>query len=168
LDFNESTRGAPASVLDAVRSLGPAELARYPEYGELKKDLARWLSVSVDEVLPTNASDEGIRIIIDTVVEPGSTVVLPVPTFAMFRFYAQLAGANVREVPYGPPASGFAFPLEAVLAAIGPETRLVVLVNPNNPTGTAIPRTALEAVIERAKHACVLIDEAYSPIHEAS
>ncbi|HZU97518.1 MAG TPA: imidazoleglycerol-phosphate dehydratase HisB [Planctomycetota bacterium] len=162
LDFNESTRGAPASVLDAVRSLGPAELARYPEYGELKKDLARWLSVSVDEVLPTNASDEGIRIIIDTVVEPGSQVVLPVPTFAMFRFYAQLAGARVREVPYRP---GFELPLEEILDAITAETRLVVLVNPNNPTGTPVPRAAIEKVLERARHACVLVDEAYFPIH---
>src|SRR5581483_2998520 len=165
LDFNESTRGAPRSVLDALRTASADELARYPEYGDFKKDLAKWLGLSPDEVLPTNASDEGIRVVMDACVEAGSRVVLPVPTFAMFRFYAQLAGAKVREVPYLP---GFEFPLAHVLEAISPDTRLVVLVNPNNPTGTPIARPALEAIIERAKHACVLIDEAYSPIHEES
>lgn len=162
LDFNESTQGAPRGVLDALRTASADELARYPEYGDFKKDLAKWLGLSADEVLPTNASDEGIRIVMDAVVEAGSTVVLPVPTFAMFRFYAQLAGAKLREVPY---SEGFRFPLEAVLAAITDDVRLVVLVNPNNPTGTPIARPALEAIIERAKNACVLIDEAYFPIH---
>src|SRR5262249_39583624 len=133
------------------------------EYGDFKKDLARWLGLSPDEVLPTNASDEGIRVVMDAVVEAGSQVVLPVPTFAMFRFYAPLAGASLVEVPYPAHPS---FPLEEVLAAIGPRTRLVVLVNPNNPTGTPIPRAAIEKLVERALGACVLIDEAYFPIHD--
>jgi histidinol-phosphate aminotransferase len=163
LDFNESTQGPPRSVLDALRTASADELARYPEYGDFKKDLAKWLGLQPDEVLPTNASDEGIRVVMDAVVEAGSQVVLPVPTFAMFRFYAQLAGAQLVEVPYRP---DFSFPLEEVLAAIGPRTRLVVLVNPNNPTGTPVPRAAIEKILERALSACVLVDEAYFPIHE--
>lgn len=163
LDFNESTEGAPRAVVDAVRMVSPAELARYPEYGDLRQDLARWLGVGADQVLATNASDEGIRIVMDAVVEPGSTVVLPTPTFAMFRFYAQLAGAKLREVPYRQDGR-FSFPLEETLAAIDAGVRLVVLVNPNNPTGTAVPRPALEAIVAAAPHACILVDEAYHPI----
>ncbi|MBI3725090.1 imidazoleglycerol-phosphate dehydratase HisB [bacterium] len=164
LDFNESTLGPPRAVLDALRTVSAGELARYPEYAELRADLAKHLGLSVDEVLPTNASDEGIRVVMDTVVEAGSRVVLPVPTFAMFRFYAQLVGADLREVPYRKDGR-FSFPLQETLEAIDEKTRLVVLVNPNNPTGTPIPREAIEKIVERAKHACVLIDEAYHPIH---
>ncbi len=162
LDFNESTRGAPRGVLDALRTVSREELARYPEYGELRRDLARWLGLAPEEVLPTNASDEGIRVVMDAVLEAGSSVVLPVPTFAMFRFYAQLAGARLVEVPY---RKDLSFPTDEVLAAITPDVRLVVLVNPNNPTGTPIAAGAIERIVERAKHACVLVDEAYFPIH---
>jgi histidinol-phosphate aminotransferase len=161
LDFNESTRGVPRAVLDALRTVTAEELARYPEYAELRRDLAKHLGLGVDQVLATNASDEGIRIVMDTVVEPGSTVVLPAPTFAMFRFYAQLAGAKLREVPY---RADFSFPLEETLAAITDDVRLVVLVNPNNPTGTPIAKDAIAAIADRARNACVLVDEAYFPI----
>src|SRR5579871_3052131 len=99
LDFNESTVGPPRAVLDALRNASASELARYPEYSDLKQDLAKYLGLDRDEVLPTNASDEGIRVVMDAVVEAGSRVVLPIPTFAMFRFYAQLAGAKLDLVP---------------------------------------------------------------------
>ena len=165
LDFNESTEGAPRAVLDALRMVSASELARYPEYADLRKDLAGYLGVGADQVLATNASDEGIRIVMDAVVEAGSTVVLPTPTFAMFRFYAQLASAKLREVPYRQDGR-FSFPLEETLAAIDESVRLVVLVNPNNPTGTPVPRAAIEAVLAKAPHACVLVDEAYHPIHD--
>jgi histidinol-phosphate aminotransferase len=77
----------------------------------------------------------------------------------MYRFYSEVAGAKVREIDYLPP--NFDFPLAQILDAITPETRAVIIANPNNPTGTGTGLAGLERIIKRARKAVVLIDEAY-------
>jgi histidinol-phosphate aminotransferase len=77
----------------------------------------------------------------------------------MYRFYSEVAGANVRTLPYRP--GTLAFPLEELLAAITPATRAILLSNPNNPTGTGIDLPMIETILQHAPHAAVLIDEAY-------
>jgi histidinol-phosphate aminotransferase len=77
----------------------------------------------------------------------------------MYRFYAEVTGAAVRELPYR--EKDLAFPLEELLAAITPATRAILIANPNNPTGTGIGVVELETLFTRAAHAAVLIDEAY-------
>jgi len=75
------------------------------------------------------------------------------------RFYCEVAGANIREIPYR--AQKLAFPLEELLDAIRPDTRAVLIANPNNPTGTGTSRAGIERILEKAANAAVLIDEAY-------
>jgi histidinol-phosphate aminotransferase len=77
----------------------------------------------------------------------------------MYRFYAQLAGAQVQELDYRP--GTLAFPLEELLEQIGPSTRAVLVSNPNNPTGTGIDLRSIEKILDKATGAVVLIDEAY-------
>jgi histidinol-phosphate aminotransferase len=77
----------------------------------------------------------------------------------MYRFYAEVAGARLREIEY--PQPGMEFPLQQVLDAIGPDTRAVLIANPNNPTGTGIGLLAIERILHRARKAVVLVDEAY-------
>jgi histidinol-phosphate aminotransferase len=77
----------------------------------------------------------------------------------MYRFYAEVAGAKVTEIAFAPPA--MEFPLDELLAAITPETRAVLIANPNNPTGTGVSEAALDRILRRARRAAVLIDEAY-------
>ncbi len=77
----------------------------------------------------------------------------------MYRFYADVAGAEIREIDYRP--ADLAFPLEELLEAIRPETRAILISNPNNPTGAAIGLDGLRQVLERAPQAAVLVDEAY-------
>jgi len=77
----------------------------------------------------------------------------------MYRFYAEVVGAKLVEIPY--PQPGMEFPLQALLDAITPNTRAILLANPNNPTGTGVGLHGLERILSRAKKAAVLIDEAY-------
>jgi histidinol-phosphate aminotransferase len=86
-------------------------------------------------------------------------VVLLKPSYAMYRFYCEVAGARIKEVEYAQP--GMELPLQALLDAITPETRAVILANPNNPTGTGVGLLGIERILRRARRAAVLVDEAY-------
>jgi histidinol-phosphate aminotransferase len=77
----------------------------------------------------------------------------------MYRFYCEVAGACIREIDYRP--ADLAFPLDELLNAIRPSTRLVLISNPNNPTGTATDLNGITAILEEARGAAVLVDEAY-------
>jgi histidinol-phosphate aminotransferase len=86
-------------------------------------------------------------------------VLLLKPSYAMYRFYAELAGASVREIDYT--FADLAFPLDDFVAAIHPSTRAILIANPNNPTGTGINLDAIRRILDAAPQAAILIDEAY-------
>ncbi|MGD0201444.1 MAG: histidinol-phosphate transaminase [Bryobacteraceae bacterium] len=160
LDFNENTVGCSPRVLEDLRArLSAAQLAVYPEYGEAKRDLAAFFGVAPEGLLFTNGTDEAIQVVLNTYVDDGQEVLLLRPSYAMYRFYAELAGAALREIDYRP--ADLAFPLEELLEAIGPATRALIIANPNNPTGTGIGAEAIASILEKAAGAAVLIDEAY-------
>lgn len=159
LDFNENTVGCSPRVIEFLsKRLTAGQLATYPEYAEAIRDLAVFFDVSEDEFTLTNGTDEAIQLLINTYVEPGADVLLLRPSYAMYRFYAELAGASAREIDY---PDDLAFPLERLLDALRPDTRAVLLANPNNPTGSATTLDGLRQVLEAARDAAVLIDEAY-------
>ena len=159
LDFNENTVGCSPKVIEALKTVTASELSMYPEYNELRKLIADFVKVDMSKIIPTNAGDEGIMLIMNTFVSKGDTVLLPTPTFAMFKFYAELNGANIKNVQYKPDLS---FPTDEVLNAINENVKLIVLVNPNNPTGTSILRKDIIKILDKAKNSIVLLDEAYS------
>jgi histidinol-phosphate aminotransferase len=160
LDFNENTVGCSPAVIAALKNaLAPDGLAIYPEYGEAKEAIAAYFQVSPDQFVFTNGTDEAIQVFINTYVDDGQEVLILKPAYAMYRFYAEVAGAKVVAIPYDPP--DLEFPLQAVLDAITPATRAVLISNPNNPTGTGVSLHGLERILSRAKKAVVLIDEAY-------
>ena len=160
LDFNENTVGCSPRVIEFLReSLTREGLAVYPDYVRVKRTLAGYFDVTPDELLLTNGTDEAIQVLVNTYVDDGAEVLMLRPSYAMYRFYAEVAAAQVVEVDYRPPQLDF--PLDALLAAIGPQTRAVLVANPNNPTGTSIGFDAIERILKAAPHAAVLIDEAY-------
>jgi histidinol-phosphate aminotransferase len=160
LDFNENTVGCSPRVIEFLKQrLDAGGLAVYPEYGEAKTALAQFFGVKPEEFVFTNGTDEAIQIFINTYVDDGQEVLLLRPAYAMYRFYAQVAGATVREVDYEGP--NMDFPLASVLDAITPATRAVLIANPNNPTGTGLSLAAIERILKRARKAVVFIDEAY-------
>jgi histidinol-phosphate aminotransferase len=160
LDFNENTVGASPLVLDFIkRYLTAADLTIYPEYQNALEDLSRHFGVQQTELTLTNGTDEAIQLLINTFVDGNDEVLVLRPSYAMYRFYSQLAGARVEEVDYR--AGKLAFPLEELLDRITPQTKAVLVSNPNNPTGTGTTVSGLEKILRKAPHAAVLVDEAY-------
>lgn len=160
LDFNENTVGASPQVVEFIREhLNPSMLAVYPEYTEAKSELAEFFGVETDDFVLTNGTDEAIQVLVNTYVDDDDEVIVLKPAYAMYRFYCEVAGASLIEIPYRP--QKLAFPLDELLEAITPKTRAVLIANPNNPTGTGTSRAAIERILERAENAAVLVDEAY-------
>jgi histidinol-phosphate aminotransferase len=160
LDFNENTVGCSPKVIEFLRAnLSARDLAVYPEYTTAKQAIARYFHVSPDQFVFTNGTDEAIQVFINTYVDDGQEVLVLKPAYAMYRFYAEVAGATIKEVAY--PQPEMEFPLQEVLDRISPQTRAVILSNPNNPTGTGLSLLAIERILKRAKKAVVMVDEAY-------
>jgi histidinol-phosphate aminotransferase len=134
-------------------------LATYPEYSEARRELAAFFGVADDQMLLTNGTDEAIQVLINTYVDDGDDVIVLRPSYAMYRFYAEVAGASIQEIDYR--AGTLQFPLEELLEAIQPATRAVLISNPNNPTGAAVDLDGIEKILRKAVNAAVLIDEAY-------
>ena len=119
LDFNENTVGCSPRVIAAIRDqLTPGCLAVYPEYGEAKEAVAAYFGVAPSQFVFTNGTDEAIQVFINTYVDDGQEVLVLKPAYAMYRFYAEVAGAAVREIGYR--AEDLAFPLGELLEAISP------------------------------------------------
>jgi histidinol-phosphate aminotransferase len=158
LDFNENTVGASPRVLRRLQQLTLEDLARYPEREPVEALVAASLGLEKDEVLLTNGVDEAIHLLCETYLESGDEAIIVVPTFAMYEISAAATGARVIRVPAH---EDFSFPLKAVIAAVTPQTRLIAVANPNNPTGTVVTGEGLLQIANAAPHAAVLLDEAY-------
>jgi histidinol-phosphate aminotransferase len=164
LDFNENTGGCSPAVLRALRGLTPEQIAIYPEYEAATARLARFFKVRPDEMLLTNGVDDALHVLMDTFVEPGSTVVIVEPTFNMYRFYVQLAGARIHALRYEVEMryeAEIRFPQERVMKALKGKPRALLLASPNNPTGTVITQKQIRALLLTAPRTLVLVDEAY-------
>jgi histidinol-phosphate aminotransferase len=160
LDFNENTVGCSPRVIEFLKQrLDANRLATYPEYSEAKPELSAFFGVAPDQMLLTNGTDEAIQVLVNTYVDDGDDVIVLTPSYAMYRFYAEVAGAHIREVPYR--AGTLAFPLEELLEAIESTTRLVLISNPNNPTGSAASPEGIEQILEKSPSTAILVDEAY-------
>ena len=108
LDFNENTVGASPKVIEYLREhLSEPSLAVYPEYGEVKQELAAFFDVETDDFTLTNGTDEAIQVLINTYVDDGDEVLLLRPSYAMYRFYAEVAGAAFARFRYRDGETGF-------------------------------------------------------------
>ncbi len=158
LDMNESTTGCSPRVLAKLNNMDARTLALYPRREAGEKLVADSLGVAPAQLLLTNGADEAIDLLCRAYLEPENEIVIVVPTFAMYEVFAQTENAKVVRVPAGP---DFSFPEQRVLDALTANTRVVVICNPNNPTGVAAARSSILKVIEAAPDAAVLLDEAY-------
>lgn len=159
LDFNENTAGCGPVVMRALAKLTPEQFGMYPEYQKSTTSIARHLGVRPEELLLTNGGDDALRVFFDTFVEPGSHILICEPTFPMYRYWAEIAGARIEVRRYD---SEMRFPLADVLAALRKKPRVFFLANPNNPTGTLVSSLELQKLLRAARQTVVVLDEAYA------
>lgn len=186
LDLNPYEPGKPLEELErelGIRGsiklasnenpIGPSPLAvaamrdeidgvhRYPDGASfaLRAAVAGRLGVSEAQLVFGCGADEILELLAKVLLGPGREVVYAWPSFAMYPLVAKGMGSTARAVPLD---SDLVHDLDAIAAAIGPETRLVILCNPNNPTGTSFGRDAFEAFMARVPDDVVVcVDEAY-------
>jgi len=162
LNQNESPYDLPDAIKEAfLERLRSSTWSRYPSqvpeelHAELRKALK--LPPGID-ILVGNGSNELIQALLMATVERGTDVVVPVPTFALYRLIATVLGATVVDVPLN---EDLTFDTERILeAATRSSAKVVVLCRPNNPTGTVIP---LDGIVRLARqtNALGVVDEAY-------
>ncbi len=158
LDLNENAWGCSASVLEALKNLSAEDISLYPAYDAFINQVAEHYRVGPENVIISNGADDSIRCVFDCFVEEGDEVLLPVPNYGMFDIFGRIRGAKVTEILYH---DDFSFPVEKVLAAISPQVKLIVIVNPANPLGTVIDESDLLKILEQASDSIVLLDETY-------
>ena len=176
LHLNENTGGCSRKVVEAVRAFDGPALATYPDFTKVVVETATFLGVDPDRIVLTNGLDEGILLASiaylgnrtpDALVELGAPltvtsgaaeILVALPAFEPYLHGAHSLGARIVSVP---PGKDFAFPLDGMLRAITPNTRIVYVNNPNNPSGQPIPKDAIHRLAREAGHALVFVDEAY-------
>ena len=165
LHQNENTGGCSPRVLEALRSLRADQISVYPPYAATTEAFARYLDVPADMVALTNGLDEGIMGMASAYLRPSPDglipeAVIPEPAFEIFQIDTEVVGGRAVRVM---PQPDFSFPLDRVLGAITPRTRVVFLTNPNNPTGVSMALEAIRTIAGAVPpDAVVFVDEAYT------
>lgn len=160
-DMNENPEGLPKEFVDSVlKEITPEFLAIYPEENKFLNKYAYYIGAKYENVLATNGSDMAIRYLFETFGEKGKEVVTVVPSFEMYWVNCNILGLKHIQVPY---QADLSINIDEIIHAINVNTRIVVLLNPNNPIGNVYTDDEVEKVIIKAESigAVVIIDEAY-------
>lgn len=165
LQWNESPQDFPAELKQEVlQRLAAISWSRYPVGSRpwpLIDALGAQMGVAPDQVVVSEGSADLIRAVMAATVRPGDVVVMPTPTFLLYRQNARLHEANVVEIALDA-GTGFALPVDDLIdAARRHNARIVTLCAPNNPTGTIYSAADLRRLAESIR-SLLVIDEAYA------
>jgi histidinol-phosphate aminotransferase len=159
LSSNESPYGPLPSVVEAIAE-GARQVNRYPDPGAVKltEAIAARFGVPVEHIALGAGSVTVAQQLFETVGEPGAEVIYAWRSFEAYPLLADLAGVRSVQVPL----AGEDHDLDAMAEAITPDTRMIFVCNPNNPTGTSIRSQELLAFLDRVpEDVLVVLDEAY-------
>jgi histidinol-phosphate aminotransferase len=153
-------KGNANVFLDANENPFDNGLNRYPDphQTKIKEVLSRIKNIAIENIFIGNGSDEAIDLLFRAFCEPGkdNIITLP-PTYGMYKVSARINNIQVKEVLLD---EFFDLDFERVLAAIDPNTKIIFLCSPNNPTGNSLKRSAIEKIL-RSFNGLVVVDEAY-------
>jgi histidinol-phosphate aminotransferase len=159
LSSNESPYGPLPSVTEVIAEAG-RDVNRYPDHGAeaLTAAIARRFAVPAEHIAVGCGSVGVLKQLLEAVSDPGAEVLYAWRSFEAYPTLADLAGATSVRVPLREEAHD----LDAIRAAITPRTRMILICNPNNPTGTVVGGRALTAFLDQVPGDClVVLDEAY-------
>ena len=160
LASNENPLGMSTQAREAAVA-AVADVARYPDGGAsaLKAALCRKFGVRPEQLIVGNGSNDILELVSQAFLAPGLSAIYSRHAFAVYPLATNARGARGIEVA----AKNFGHDLDAMLAAIEAQTRVIFIANPNNPTGTFLPSAALEDFLARVpRHVLVVLDEAYT------
>jgi histidinol-phosphate aminotransferase len=160
LSANENFLGPSPKALEALkRSLDDVYLYPNGDCYYLREKLAEKLKIKAGMLVFSNGTDELIRMLAETFINPGDEVIVADPTFPIYDRSVLMMGGIVKKVDVD---SNFRHDIKAMLEAVNPKTRAVFLCSPNNPTGTIISRDEMDYFFANIKPGVlVVIDEAY-------
>ena len=171
LDFNENTVGPSPRVVEAIRAIPTDHFAIYPEYDGLREAVVANLvdreggrpglahPLGPEQIGLFNGVDAAIHALFHAYGDRGDTLLTTSPTFGYYTPCAQMQGMAIEAIPYE--GEAFAFPLEAIRSALARRPRLLLICNPNNPTGTRLEPQAILALAAQAPDTLVVVDELY-------
>jgi histidinol-phosphate aminotransferase len=162
LDFNENTIGPSPMVVEAIRAIPPDHYGIYPEYDGLREAVIANLGLPLQpqQIGLFNGVDAALHAIFQAYGDRGDTLLTTSPTFGYYTPCAQMQGMAIEAIPYRLP--DFAFPLDAVRdALVGSAPRILLICNPNNPTGTRLAPEPILELAAAAPQTLVVIDELY-------
>ena len=171
LDFNENTLGPSPKVVEAIRAIPPDQYAVYPEYDGLREAVIRSFGgvqsrLSPDQVGLFNGVDGALHALFHAYGSPGERLLTTSPTFGYYAPCARMQGMEIEAIPYHLPC--FAFPLQEIRAALATSgdrqqapPRLLLICNPNNPTGTRLAPARILELAAAAPEILVVVDELY-------
>ncbi len=160
LASNENPFGPSPRAVEALRAAA-GEIHRYPDGAcfELRRVLAERLRVAPEQLIFGCGADELLELLAKSFLGPGDECLYAWPSFAMYPIVVQGMGATPVAVPLD---ADWVHDLPALAAAVGERTRLLIVCNPNNPTGTSVGRAAFERLLRELPEDLVLVvDEAY-------
>ena len=160
LASNENPNGPPPKAIEAMQK-AVKQVHLYPDGDcfELKQALAHEHQIHCDQLLIGNGSNEVLELMIRSFAGAGDEVVYSQRGFIVYALATTAAGAKGIAVPE---VDGFGHDLEAMLAAVTEQTKVVCIANPNNPTGSLLSTEALQSFLNRLpQHIVVILDEAY-------
>lgn len=161
MDANENPYSLPPSLQEKLFArLKETALNRYPDPGApaLRKRYGAACGVDEDGVMTGNGSDELIQVLCASLARPGARLLVPTPTFVMYRIIGLNCGIDVTEVPLD---DAFDLDLAVMLDKIAEESpALIFLSYPNSPTGNCFSEDRIQAILE-ASPGVVVVDEAY-------
>ena len=159
LDFNERTLPVSHTIKQALFDyIQSDQLQVYPSYGDIVAKIASYCKVDPSQVMITNGSDQGIDLITRSACTEKDEAIIPGPSFAMYTQCARIENLNILEPQYSKKTG---FPTQEVLQSISNKTRLIVIANPNNPSGTEVYQRDILAIARAAPNAAILVDECY-------
>lgn len=160
LSSNEGAFGPSPKAMETYLALA-GELHRYPDGGatELREALAAEYDLDADRIVCGSGSDEILSLLCYAYAGPGDEVLHSAHGFLMYAISAKAAGAT----PVAAPETNLTADVDALLAHVSDKTRIVFLANPNNPTGTYLPRSEIERLWQGLPESVLLVlDAAYA------